>query len=311
MSTIALCIPAYNAAWCLPRLLDSAQKQLIPFDEILVYDDCSTDNTKEMAEKYGAIVISGDMNKGCAFGKNQLAAAAQSEWLHFHDADDELLSNFGQIAHKWIDNEAAPDIILLNYDYLDADSKRYIGGANFDRAALLEDTARFVIENKIVNFAICKRSSFLSIGGFNQNTEVLYNEDRAFYTRALLNHLSFDYEPEVTCVNYRYSKSMSASNMLKCADAYYHVSLELASVLGNHYPKEIAECFWKNAQLSAQYGDWQLTKKNIVAARELKSKSPMEGNNLFKMLCFFNPLFAHKFREFNIRLFKPQLRSDQ
>ena len=51
MATIALCIPAYNAAWCLPKLLKSANDQLIPFDEILVYNDCSTDNTEEIAKK--------------------------------------------------------------------------------------------------------------------------------------------------------------------------------------------------------------------------------------------------------------------
>ncbi|WP_293311983.1 glycosyltransferase family 2 protein [Pedobacter sp. UBA5917] len=309
MSSIALCIPAYNAAWCLPRLLESANQQAIAFDEILVYDDCSIDNTKEIAEKYGAIVISGDINRGCAFGKNQLAALVQSDWIHFHDADDELLPNFTQIAHKWINNSSTPDIILLNYNYLDADSRQYIGGANFDRRELLENPARFVITNKIVNFAICKKSSFLHIGGFNQNAEVLYNEDRAFYIRALLHQLRFDYEPTITCINYKYAQSMSASNMLKCAQAHYYVSLELATALGKYYPLEISECFWKNAQLSAQYGDWQLTKKNISAARELNSKYPAEGNRLFKILCFFSPLFAYMLREFNIRLFKPQLRS--
>ncbi|SER31561.1 glycosyltransferase family 2 protein [Pedobacter rhizosphaerae] len=311
MSSIALCIPAFNAAWCLPRLLESANNQSIPFNEILVYDDCSTDNTREVAVKYGAKVITGRVNKGCAFGKNQLAAVAQSDWLHFHDADDELLPNFTQVAHKWINSESAPDIILLNYNYIDFNSNEPIGSANFNRNDLLDDTSKFVIVNKIVNFAICKKLSFLSIGGFNQNTEVLYNEDRAFYTRALLHQLRFDYEPIITCINYRYAQSMSASNMLKCAQAYYHVSVELANALGHRYPTEIAECFWKNAQLSAQYKDWTLTRKNIIGARKLQSKAPASGNKFFNLICTFFPMFAHQLREFNIRLLKPQLRSEQ
>jgi len=94
LETLALCIPAYNAAAYLPRLLTSAVNQAIPFTEILVYDDCSTDSTAAIARSYGANVISGSVNKGCSFGKNALAEKTTCEWIHFHDADDELLPNF-------------------------------------------------------------------------------------------------------------------------------------------------------------------------------------------------------------------------
>ena len=94
MSTLALCIPAYNAANYLPRLLQSAKDQSPPFDEILVYNDASTDETISIAEKFGARVISGKLNKGCSFGKNALGEYTKCEWVHFHDADDDLLPGF-------------------------------------------------------------------------------------------------------------------------------------------------------------------------------------------------------------------------
>ena len=100
--SLALCIPAYNAALLLPKLLTSAREQAIPFDEILVYNDCSTDNTAEVARQYGATVVEGDVNSGCSTGKNRLAEVATSDWLHFHDADDDLLPNFTTVAHRWI-----------------------------------------------------------------------------------------------------------------------------------------------------------------------------------------------------------------
>ena len=98
-STLALCIPAYNAADHLPRLLESAQNQAKPFDEILVYDDCSTDNTAEVARSYGATVVSGDENRGCLYGRAQLAEYASTDWIHFHDADDDLLDGFAEACH--------------------------------------------------------------------------------------------------------------------------------------------------------------------------------------------------------------------
>ena len=75
--TLALCIPAYNAAWCLPNLLDGVQRQSRPFDEILVYDDCSSDETAAVAERFGARVIRGGTNVGCSTAKNRMAAATQ------------------------------------------------------------------------------------------------------------------------------------------------------------------------------------------------------------------------------------------
>src|SRR3712207_6350869 len=96
--TLALCIPAYNAANYLPRLLKSAQNQIVPFDEILVYNDCSKDTTAQVAMQYGAKVVEGDINRGCSFGKNKLAQVTSCSWIHFHDADDELLPTFTTLA---------------------------------------------------------------------------------------------------------------------------------------------------------------------------------------------------------------------
>jgi glycosyltransferase involved in cell wall biosynthesis len=53
------------------------KKQQIPFDEILVYNDCSTDDTAVIAREYGATVITGDVNIGCSAGKNSLAIVAK------------------------------------------------------------------------------------------------------------------------------------------------------------------------------------------------------------------------------------------
>src|SRR5665647_1284501 len=117
MTTLTLCIPAYNAAAYLPTLLIAAKSQKIPFDEILVYDDCSTDDTASIVNNFGVTLIRGDVNKGCSTGKNTLASVAKSEWLHFHDADDLILPNFTEVAHRWIKKEDAPDIVLLHYQY--------------------------------------------------------------------------------------------------------------------------------------------------------------------------------------------------
>ena len=309
MSTIALCVPAYNAAWCLPRLLKSAKNQIMPFDEILIYNDCSTDNTEEIAIKYGAKVINGLDNKGCSYGKNKLAEVAKSEWLHFHDADDELLPNFVEIAKKWISIEKNLDIVLLNFEYRDFETNKTLSFGNYNREALLSDNTKFVVEHKLVNFALIRKQPFLQIGGFNTDPKMLYTEDRAFYSRAVVNKLMFDYEDNITCINYRYQKSMSASNLLKCSYANYHVSLYLLENLDTRLNKELAQNFWENATIAASFQDWYLT-KNCIKNALMLDRNYHDQSILFQFIINLNPFFAFWIREKLIRLFKPHLRKD-
>lgn len=56
-----VCIPAYNEESNIGNLINSAKKYV---DSVIVCDDCSTDNTVEIAKKAGAIVISHKTNKG-------------------------------------------------------------------------------------------------------------------------------------------------------------------------------------------------------------------------------------------------------
>jgi glycosyltransferase involved in cell wall biosynthesis len=309
--TIALCIPAYNAAVYLPKLLDSAKNQAIPFNEILVYDDCSTDNTKQIAEAYGATVIKGDINRGCSYGKNKLAEHANSQWLHFHDADDLLLPNFTSVVNKWMASSDSPDVVLLNFEYRDASTNALICTPSYDLAMMQNDPVKFTITHKIVNFGIYKRASFLKAGGFNLNKKVLYNEDAAFHHRLSLAKLTFGFEEEVTCINYRYTQSMSASNFRKCLIAKYHVTGNLlAHDLQKKYSNEIGTIYWELAGLFASLKDWEYTKKSVAKAMAItKSRVPKnEKNTVLKYLCGLDPFIAHTIREYYIRLFKPRLR---
>jgi glycosyltransferase involved in cell wall biosynthesis len=301
MGTLALCIPAFNASDTLPRLLTSATQQLIPFDEIYVYNDCSTDDTAIIAKKFGAQVIEGDVNCGCAVGKNKLAGVAKSSWLHFHDADDDLLPNFTSVAHKWIDRDVVPDVLLLHYRYEDFLTHELMGESDYQIEKLKEDVVKFSIENKLVNFAIIRKSSFLEIGGFDTDPKVLYNEDRAFYTRAAIKGLTFDYEPELTCINYYYRSSMSSGNKAKCARATLNVWNIVYDSTGKKYYKEIAEQLLNNATYAATANDWKTVNQSVKKAREIFPGGIPEGSGFFRMLYKILPYKAFFIREIVIK----------
>jgi len=309
LETLALCIPAYNAAAYLPRLLTSAVNQAIPFTEILVYDDCSTDSTAAIARSYGANVISGSVNKGCSFGKNALAEKTTCQWMHFHDADDDILPGFTTQVHSWIAaNNNLYDVLLLNFEYIDAQSGKLLGTGNYNTDELHADALRYAIEHKIVNFGVYKRSSFLSAGGFDLDKKVLYNEDNAFHQRLAKNNLKFDYLPAITCINYRYGKSMSASNELECARANYYVLAGAANTHGPIYPFQISRQLWVCIARLAAGQDWEYVKKALALSKKLGYRSALQSNQIFTGLSRLHPFMAVWLREKMIRWFKPALR---
>lgn len=307
--TIALCIPAYNAEVYLPRLLASAHAQLIPFDEILVYNDCSTDATVIIATHYGAKVISGDINRGCSYGKNILANQTSCNWIHFHDADDELSPNFTTLAHKWInENGKTYQVLLLNYKYVDAKSGKLLGLGNHNAKELHEDPLKYAIKNKIVNFGLYNRTAFLDAKGFDLDPAVLYNEDNALHQRLARHGLKFDYLAEITCINYRYDSSMSSANQCQCARANFHVLQKMALTHGDIYSKEIADQLYKCIASLGAAQDWDHIKKALSLCEQLGHKYSDSGNRLFNVLTRLNPYSAVWLREKMIRLFKPHLR---
>ena len=73
---VLVCIPAYNEAKSLPDIVSECKKYA---DEVIVYDDGSTDNTQQVASSAGAIVIRSPENKGYGIAIRSLFQAAKEK----------------------------------------------------------------------------------------------------------------------------------------------------------------------------------------------------------------------------------------
>jgi glycosyltransferase involved in cell wall biosynthesis len=309
---LALCIPAYNAANFLPRLLNSAQAQTHPFDEIWVYDDYSTDHTAAIAQKMGAQVVRGDENRGCSHGKNVLAEKTTCEWIHFHDADDELYPNFVKYAQHWMQLDPAPDIVLFSYEQRVENTGEMIGIRQFDDAEMRQDAIAYALREQINPFCgLYKRSAYLQAGGYDTDPLVLYNEDVAFHLRMAIAGLKFAADPTVTVINYHRTNSMSSANRIKCARAHFNLMKKAADALQGHYRQEIARNLWGIAAISAAYLDWEYVDNAVRLALSWNSPVPREFSSLFRLCCRFNPYLAYRLREWGIRVFKAKLRQER
>lgn len=307
--TLALLIPAWNAAAWLPRLLASAAAQTEPFDEIWVYDDASTDDTATVAERLGARVVRGEVNLGCSAGKNALAACTNAEWIHFHDADDELAPNFVALARRWID-DGRSDVVLFAYEERDDRTGAAMGVRQFDPAQAASDARAYAIRTQINPFCgLYRRSAFMAAGGYDEDPQVLFNEDVAMHIGLAFAGLSFAAEREISIINHRRADSMSAANALKCARAQYQVMRKTSERPGAEpYARDIALRLWELAGGLAAWLDWETADAAAALARRI-APNIVPGSASFRMMAAVSPAAALRMRESLIRAFRPATRA--
>jgi glycosyltransferase involved in cell wall biosynthesis len=88
---VSVVIPAYNRAATLDRCLDSVLRQTRPPDEVLVVDDCSTDDTSAVVRGRGdsrVRLLRQAQNQGAQAARNRGIEAATGDWIAFQDSDD-------------------------------------------------------------------------------------------------------------------------------------------------------------------------------------------------------------------------------
>lgn len=105
MSTITLIVPAYNEGPFIDRAIQSIRNQTVPFDQVILVDDCSTDGTREkIVAQTDFVRIEHPDNRGVSAARNSGLEQATSDWVTFLDADDELLPDACEKMHQAIDN---------------------------------------------------------------------------------------------------------------------------------------------------------------------------------------------------------------
>src|SRR5262245_32551717 len=268
---LALCIPGFNAGRHLPRLLSSARAQTSPFDEILVYDDGSTDDTAAVGEALGARVIRGGVNRGCSVGKNALAAAAPSDWVHFHDADDDLYPHFVEVAAKWMGGGGNHEVVMIAYEDRDERGGK-LRERRFDDWALRVDPIRETILEQHNNCGIYRREAFLAAGGFDEDTRVLYHEADAMHCQPARAGLRFRAESAVSAIVVRRPGSMSREDQRACARARYHLLEKSARLLPVKYHGAVALRLWRTAGVCGTYLDWEYADRCVRLAGDLGAR---------------------------------------
>src|SRR5688572_16578785 len=103
-SLITVVITCYNHGRFLSTAIESVLAQNYQYKEIIVVDDGSTDNTKEIALKYPSVQYVFQSNQGLSSARNKGIAESSGNYILFLDADDWLLPNALSFNYKFLQN---------------------------------------------------------------------------------------------------------------------------------------------------------------------------------------------------------------
>lgn len=93
MPQVSIITPTYNCARFIAQTIESVQAQTFTDWEMIISDDCSTDDTLKVIEPYlnsdaRIKYICNDKNSGAAVTRNNALRVAQGRWIAFLDSDD-------------------------------------------------------------------------------------------------------------------------------------------------------------------------------------------------------------------------------
>lgn len=133
----------------LEKCLDSLLHQNISYDlyNIICVDDCSSDNTCEIIEKYqsiypNVILIKNETNNRLASNVNKLVELANAPYFWLVDQDDYIEPNCLQKIFDVLGAES-PDVLLFNYRLIKSDES-IINNISLFRDATNENGVEFV-----------------------------------------------------------------------------------------------------------------------------------------------------------------------
>jgi GT2 family glycosyltransferase len=242
MSRVAIVIPTWNRAALLANSLKNLERQTYPVEQVIVVDNASTDDSKDVAKRAGAHVISLSMNAGFAAAVNRgIRETGTAEFVG-------VLNNDVSLAPDWLAQLMAKleetDASFATGKLLDAKAHDRIEGS-FDAVcrggcALRCGHGRLdapiwnrprIIQLAPFTAAIFRAPVFQTVGFLDERFES-YLEDVDFGLRCAKAGLSGCYVPEAVAYH-----QGSATLGRWHADTVRRISRNQLLLVAKHYPR--------------------------------------------------------------------------
>ncbi len=280
MPKVSVIIPTYNRAKFLPRALESVLRQTYRDFEIIIVDDGSTDNTKEIVESYINLQTRQPVNpltiryvyqenKGPGAARNTGIKQARGEYIAFLDSDDmwsqerlEKTVNYIEIHNfDWVctasyrvmetNGEKEKEPYYIQSDFLDSSGKEL---------NLLKNGLFFFSSVPIYLISLLiRKNCFEKVGFFDETFRI--GEDFDMFLRFEENNLRGGYLNEPLSIYRINQTSITQSENISGLKESLRLAKKHALLLGlqkRHIRKSYSEFLWRCADIffgSGKYWD--------------------------------------------------------
>lgn len=262
MSTkISIIVPIYNAAKDIEQCLKSILSQSIPENEyeIILIDDCSTDQSLEIIKKYQKEnkqikVIEKENNSGVSNSRNLGISKAIGEYITFVDADDYLepmfLKNMLLIAEQ-----GDYDIVYSGVNLVYEDSKKSLSKLElkeeieFDKEEIILIIKAILMNDdkygnpSLLGYATGKLYNRKTLNSILFDSKIRFREDTIFVIQGLLNSKKI-YMSKIVGYNYKINQNSASFRFFKnYNDEVKHMCQKLDSIMSQYNMTEQVNVF--------------------------------------------------------------------
>ncbi len=190
----SIILPTFNRADFLDKAISSVMNQTIHDFELIIVDDGSTDNTKEIVDKWGdkRIKYLYKVNEERGIARNFGAAQALGKYLNFFDSDDILYPNFLATAAEAIREFPDLGFFHIDYEFIDEAGRVYSRGKSLPRFL----NEHLFSENQISVLGVFVRKDIFEETQFINHRSAVVAEDLCLWLRIASRH-KFYHIPKV------------------------------------------------------------------------------------------------------------------
>ncbi|MCK4852295.1 MAG: glycosyltransferase [Candidatus Omnitrophica bacterium] len=242
---VSVIIPTYNRAHVVGRAIESVLNQTYREFEIIVVDDGSTDNTKELIEdKYGKQVnYVRQPRKGAPAARNLGFRISRGKFVNFLDSDDYFLPENLEKKVRVLERNPAAGWVYSDSYYTDEERNFFRRSHSLRKMRKKIETRDDVFDIMFrrggltnTNTVMMRRECMEKTGGFDERLTVY--QDVEFFLR-VARHFKAKYIHEPLCVRVRGPFSITSDRK-----NYYHGASLFIDKITREFPVEVRELKW-------------------------------------------------------------------
>jgi glycosyltransferase involved in cell wall biosynthesis len=183
---ISIIIPNYNHAKFLNKRINSILEQSYTNYEIIILDDCSTDNSKEVIEKYRSNpkvsqIVYNECNSGTTFKQWEKGLnLSQGEYIWIAESDDYCDNNILETLANEIEKNSNVSIAYCSSQFVDINEKKLPPIAPITDEIKFYDSKKFIKEKMFFGSGIWNASSAI----FKKSLAISIDKDYMNYKAA-------------------------------------------------------------------------------------------------------------------------------